>query len=107
MKRFLLFVTMCVAGGVGGVLGSIVGHASGPGGVLFGGFLGGVLLVAATGFLCERARWINHTQRLWTLLGGVFGFLLAYMVVLSTGPARSSVRSSATARTTRDRKSVV
>src|SRR5881394_872231 len=96
MKRVLLFVTMCVAAGVGGVLGSVVGHASGPGGVLFGGFLGGVLLVTAAGFLCERTRWINHTQRLWTQLGGVFGFLLAYMVALSTlsspvGPALSTL----------------
>jgi len=75
---------MCLLGGVGGALGSMAGHGLGPGGLFVGGFVGGTLLVIAAGFLGERRRWIRPPQRLWAILGGVFGFALACMVALAT-----------------------
>ena len=84
MHRALLFVATSVAAGVGGALGSMVGHAAGRGGLIIGGVVGGILLVVLTAFLAERLGWIDHPRRLWTVLGGVFGFLLAVAVALST-----------------------
>ena len=80
----LLFVSMCLLGGAGGALGSIAGHGLGSGGLFAGGIVGGLLLVVAVGYLSERRHWIRQTQRLWVILGGVFGFVLACMVTLST-----------------------
>lgn len=84
MKLSLIFVTACLAAGIGGALGSIVGHAAGRGGLIVGAVLGGVLLVVAVGFLAARLGWIPRVRLLWTVLGGVFGFLLACLVALST-----------------------
>ena len=59
-------------------------HGLGAGGLFVGGIVGGLLLVVAVGYLSERRHWIRQTQRLWVILGGVFGFVLACMVTLST-----------------------
>ena len=75
---------MCVLGGIGAALGSIVGHGLGRGGLFAGAFVGGVLLCVAGGFIGERIHWIRPPQRLWVILGAVFGFALACMVALST-----------------------
>lgn len=96
MKLTLLFVSMCLLGGFGAALGSIVGHGLGRGGLLAGGFAGGALFCVAGGFIGERLHWIRASQRLWVILGGVFGFALACMVALSTlstpiGPALSTL----------------
>jgi len=87
---------MCVAAGIGGALGSMIGHAAGRGGLIVGGVLGGVILVVVMGFLATRFAWIDRPRRLWTVLGGVFGFLLAVLVALSTlsspiGPVLSTL----------------
>ena len=84
MKLTLLFITACIAGGVGGAVGSMIGHAAGQGGLIVGGVIGGALLVAAAGFLAARVGWIPRIRRTWTVLGGVFGFFLACLVALST-----------------------
>ena len=96
MKLGLLFVSMSLMGGIGAALGSMVGHGLGRGGLLAGGFIGGVLFCVAGGFLGERQHWIRRPQRLWVILGGVAGFALACMVALSTlstpiGPALSTL----------------
>lgn len=96
MNRVLLFLSMCVAGGLGGAVGSMLGHAAGKGGLLVGGALGGVLFVVADGFLAERMGWIDPPHRVWTVTGGVFGFILACLVALSTlsspiGPVLSTL----------------
>jgi hypothetical protein len=84
MRLPLLFASTCVAGGIGGALGSMLGHAAGKGGLIVGGFLGGAALVAAACFLAARLRWIPAVRLLWTTLGAVFGFVLACLVALST-----------------------
>ncbi|HMC55512.1 MAG TPA: hypothetical protein VKH19_10100 [Gemmatimonadaceae bacterium] len=96
MQRGLLFITMSVAAGLGGAVGSMLGHAAGRGGLIVGGVGGGLALVVVAGFLAVRLGWIDRPRRLWTVLGGAFGFLLAVLVALSTlsspvGPALSTV----------------
>lgn len=75
---------MCLLGGAGGALGSMLGHTLGPGGLFVGGFAIGTLFVVAGGYLAVRWKWIRMSQRLWAILGGVFGFALAAMVTLAT-----------------------
>jgi hypothetical protein len=96
VKLAVLFVSMSLLGGIGAVLGSMVGHGLGRGGLLAGGFVGGVLFCVAGGFLGERQHLIRRPERLWVILGGIAGFALACMVALSTlstpiGPALSTL----------------
>ena len=79
-----LALLMILLGGAGGAVGAVSGKDLGPGGLIGGGFFVGALLVVAAGFLATRWKWIQHGQRLWAILGGVFGFGLAFMVLLST-----------------------
>ena len=81
IKVFLL--TVLLAGG-GAALGGVAGTNVGPGGLLVGGFLAGTMFVIVGGFLSARFRWIAPEQRLWCILGGAFGFALAWMVALAT-----------------------
>jgi hypothetical protein len=96
MKSVLLFLLMCFLGGAGGALGSMAGAGLGRGGVFAGGFIGGVALVIAGGFLAQRWHWIKPPQRFWTLIGGVLGFGIASLVTLTTlsspvGPVLSTL----------------
>jgi hypothetical protein len=84
VKLALLFLAMCILGGVGGALGSMAGHGMGNGGLIVGGIVGGMLLIVLGGVLAERLGWIRRSQRLWATLGGIFGFGLACMVALAT-----------------------
>ena len=79
-----LALLMIFLGGAGGAIGSMGGTSLGPGGLIAGGLVVGALLVVAAGFLATRWDWIEPPQRLWAILGGVFGFGLALMVLLST-----------------------
>jgi hypothetical protein len=79
-----LALLMIFLGGAGGAVGAVAGKDLGPGGLIGGGFFVGALLVVAAGFLATRWEWIHPQQRLWAILGGVFGFGLAFMVLLST-----------------------
>ena len=84
MSLLKLALLMVFLGGAGGVLGAMAGNALGRGGVLGGGLVGGMCLVVVGGVLAARWHWIKPAQRLWAILGGAFGVLLAAMVVLST-----------------------
>jgi len=79
-----LFVLMLLAGGAGGVLGSIVGSGLGRGGLIAGGVIGGAAFVAAAAFLATARGWITPQQRPWTIAGGEAGFGAACLVALST-----------------------
>ena len=81
IKVFLL--TVLLAGG-GAALGGFAGTNVGAGGLLVGGFLAGTIFVVAGGYLSAKFRWITPDQRLWCILGGAFGFALAWMVALAT-----------------------
>ena len=80
-RVFLLTVLMATAGASGG---GAAGANVAPGGLIIGGFVVGVAAVIASGFLAARWGWIHPGQRLWCVLGGVFGFALAWMVTLAT-----------------------
>jgi len=91
-----LSLLMIFLGGAGGAIGSMAGNVLGKGGVIGGGVVLGSALVVAAGFLGTRWGWISHAQRLWSILGGVFGFLLAVVVTLATlsspvGPVMSTL----------------
>ena len=91
-----LFVLMIVAGGAGGVLGSMLGAWLGRGGLIVGGVLGGAALVGAAGYFASARGWISLAQRPWTIAGGEVGFALACLVALSTlnsplGPIASTL----------------
>lgn len=96
MNLVKLFLLMILLGGAGGALGSMVGQQVGRGGLVIGGLVGGMLLVVVAGFLSARWHWIKQSQRLWAILGGVFGFGSACMVALATlsspvGPIASTL----------------
>ena len=104
VTRVLLFFSMCVAAGFGGAVGSMVGHGVGPGFLIVGGFVGGLLSVIAVGLLAKRIGWIDPEQRFWTIAGGCAGFVLACMVTLATlsspvGPVLSTLLVGAGATT--------
>jgi len=84
VKLVYLFLSMSLLGGIGAAVGSMVGHGLGRGGLLVGGFTGGVVFVIGGGFLSQRLGWIHRSQRFWTSAGGVAGFVLACMVALAT-----------------------
>jgi hypothetical protein len=81
VKVFLLTVLLATAGAA---LGGFAGTSIGAGGLLLGGFLAGTIFVVVGGFLSVTFRWIRPEQRLWCILGGAFGFALAWMVALAT-----------------------
>lgn len=84
MRFALLFVVLCVAGGLGGSAGSMLGNLLGTGGALAGGVAGGVALVIAGSYLAARLGWIESSQRGWTIVGALLGFGAAALVTLST-----------------------
>ena len=75
---------MILLGGVGAAVGALVGTSLGPGGTIGGGLFVGALFVVGAGFLATRWDWIASGQRLWAILGGVFGLGMAAMMFLST-----------------------
>jgi hypothetical protein len=84
MHLVMLFLLMCLLAGVGGAVGSMAGHAVGPGGLLTGGVIGGAAFVVAGIYLAARWGWIRKSQRTWTMVGGALGFTAAVLVALST-----------------------
>jgi hypothetical protein len=84
MHVALLFLLMCVLGGIGGAVGSMLGNLLGRGGVFVGGFVGGVALVFLAAYIAVGRGWIDRARRFWTVTGGIFGFVLAALVTLTT-----------------------
>ena len=87
---------MCIAAGIGGAAGSMLGHGLGQGFLIVGGFAGGLLAVFGMAYLATRLGWIHRAQRFWTAAGAVAGFVLACLVALSTlsspfGPIASTL----------------
>jgi uncharacterized membrane protein AbrB (regulator of aidB expression) len=96
MNRIALFFLACVLGGAGGAVGSMIGHAFGKTGLWAGGLLGGILASIVIARIALWRRWISGPQYWPTVLGTVFGFLLACAVVVKTlsspiGPIMSTV----------------
>jgi hypothetical protein len=81
MRLFLLLV---VAGGAGGMAGSIIGAAAGHGALFAGGFLGGLIASSGGAYLAARLRWIEAGETRSTALGAALGFLTAAIVAVNT-----------------------
>jgi hypothetical protein len=84
MNRAALFLVACALGGLGGALGSMVGHSFGKGGLWAGGILGGLLASILIARIALWRRWILRSQYWPTVLGTTVGFLLACVVVVNT-----------------------
>ena len=81
MRLFLLLV---VAGGAGGLLGSICGAAFGPKGLFAVGFLGGLLASPGAVLLAARLGWIESAEVKSTALGAALGFVAAATLAVNT-----------------------
>ena len=81
IKVFLLSVLLAIGGAAAG---GAAGMNIAPGGLLIGSFIVGALFVIASAYLSARWKWISPPQKLWMMLGGAFGFILACMVALAT-----------------------
>jgi len=81
LKVFLLSILLAIGGAAAG---GAAGMNVAPGGLLLGSFLVGAAFVMLSAYLSARWKWISPGQKLWMMLGGAFGFLLACMVALAT-----------------------
>ena len=84
MNRAVLFIVACALGGLGGAVGSMVGHAFGNRGLWAGGILGGILASILVARIAVWRRWIAQSQFWRTALGTGIGFLLASAVAVKT-----------------------
>jgi hypothetical protein len=79
-----LFLVMCVVGGLGAAVGSVIGHGFGSRGLITGALVGGLAAVVLGARLAVWCRWIVPTQWRMTAVGGSFGFLLAALIATRT-----------------------
>ena len=98
VRRFALFVLACVLPGLGGALGSILGHSGGQRMLWVGGFAGGLLASMLVAWVAAKARWIGPDRRLETAVGTAAGFLVAAAIAMKTlsspvGPVLSTIFS--------------
>jgi hypothetical protein len=96
VNRAALFLAACALGGLGGAVGSMVGHAFGKGGLWAGGILGGILASMLVARIALWRRWIVPSQLWPTALGTALGFLVACAVAVNTlstplGPIMSTL----------------
>ena len=84
MNRAALFLLACALGGLGGAVGSMVGHSFGKGGLWAGGILGGLLASMLIARIALWRRWIVRSRYWPTVLGTATGFLLACAVTVNT-----------------------
>ena len=96
MGRIWLFIAMCIVGGLGAAVGSMLGHFFGSRGLFIGAIVGGLLAVALGARFAAWRGWIAQSQWRMTTLGGMLGFLLAAFIATRTlsspvGPVLSSL----------------
>jgi hypothetical protein len=82
--RFRFFITMCLLGGIGGFLGSVIGAFFGSRALFVGGFIGGILIVPISARVALWRRWIAPAQYWTTALGAALGFIAAATVAVNT-----------------------
>ena len=82
--RFRFFVAMCLLGGLGGFVGSVIGGAFGPRSLFVGGFVGGIVIAPLSARIAVWRHWISPPQYWATTLGAAVGFLAAAFVAVNT-----------------------
>ena len=83
-RRIPLFVVACALAGFSGVVGSILGHALGPKGVIVGGVLGGILGSVGAAAVARARGWIASDRFTATAVGASGGFLAAAAIATHT-----------------------
>jgi hypothetical protein len=79
-KSLLLFLLVCVLGGLGTLLGSILGHFVGKSGLYVGAMVGGVVGIYLATRIAQ-ARGILGVKRFWpATIGGWLGLVLAAII---------------------------
>src|SRR4029078_4159141 len=97
MRRpVLLFISAILLGGLGGMFGSMAGHALAKSGLYVGGIIGGLIGVIVAAHLAAAANWIDRSRRTSAAIGGAVGFILAALIAGNTisspvGPIASTL----------------
>jgi hypothetical protein len=82
-KSLLLFLLVCILGGVGTLVGSILGHFVGKSGLYAVAMVGGVVGVYAATRIA-RTRGILGAKRFWpATIGGWLGLVLAAVIAVN------------------------
>jgi hypothetical protein len=84
LKEIRVFLLLVVAGGAGGLTGSIVGAAFGRSTLFAGGLLGGLVASAGAAVFAGRLTWIEAPAVKGTALGAALGFVAATAVAVNT-----------------------
>lgn len=82
--RFRFFVAMCVLGGFGGFVGSVIGGMFGQRGLFVGGLIGGIAIAPLAARIAVWRRWISAAQYWSTTAGAAIGFVAAAVVAVNT-----------------------
>ena len=82
-KSLLLFLLVCILGGVGTLLGSILGHFVGKSGLYVGAMVGGMVGVYVATRIAQ-SRSILGVKRFWpATIGGWLGLVLAAIIAVN------------------------
>jgi hypothetical protein len=84
MRQFRFFITMCLLGGIGGFVGSVLGGFFGNQALFIGGFLGGIAIAPLSARVALWRRWIAQGQFWPTAAGAAIGFIAAAIVAVNT-----------------------
>jgi len=79
-----LFALLTIAGGAGGLGGSILAAQFGRLALFLGGILGGLICSPAAAFVAARLHWIDRQRARWAALGAAIGFVGAVCVATTT-----------------------
>ncbi|HEY3114329.1 MAG TPA: hypothetical protein VGJ62_11640 [Gemmatimonadaceae bacterium] len=84
MGKAWLFIVMCIVGGLGAAVGSILGHFLGSQGLFIGAIVGGLLAVAIGARFAAWRGWVALSQWPLTAVGASFGFIVAALIATRT-----------------------
>jgi len=82
--RLRFFATMCILGGLGGFVGSVLGAFAGQRGLFIGGFLGGIVIAPLSARIALWRHWIDRPRYWPTTIGAALGFVAAAVVAINT-----------------------
>jgi hypothetical protein len=96
VTRVFLFLLGCILPGLGGALGSILGHRFGATGLWVGGIAGGLIASVVVAWAAAKAGWVPPARRTATAFGTAVGFLIAAAIAVRTlsspvGPVLSTL----------------
>ena len=84
MRSIPLFILFVLAGGAGGLVGSIVGAFFGQRGLFIGGFVGGLVTAPEAAIVARWLGWLERSRVRGAALGAAGGFVAAALVTVAT-----------------------